>query len=105
MLLPHDAPSLVIRRSAYEQAGLVRHAIDERLGLTSDEFRVEGGLVVIGPIYDEQALEHLLLQFDELGLRHFEDYFDFSGTWPAWLQLSVSVTASAPGEVPDSEPA
>ena len=43
------APTLFVRRAAYEKAGIVRASIDERLGLTADEFRVEGDLVAIGP--------------------------------------------------------
>ena len=49
--IPSGAPVLVIRRTAYEAHELSRSEIDERLQLTPDEFRVEGGLVVIGPIY------------------------------------------------------
>ena len=44
----NTAPSLVIRRSAFERADLTRQAFDEALGLTADEFRVEGDLIVIG---------------------------------------------------------
>src|SRR5206468_315428 len=43
------APTLFIRRDAYERAGFVRTAIDKLLGSTPDEFRVEGDLVAIGP--------------------------------------------------------
>ena len=46
------APTLFIRRAAYESSGLTRAAIDERLGLTADEFRVEEDLIAIGPIYE-----------------------------------------------------
>src|SRR5881628_1127137 len=60
MLMPlpihAGAPTLFIRRSAYERSGLVRAALDERLGLTPDEFRVEGEVVAIGPIYASAAL-------------------------------------------------
>ncbi|HKW10771.1 MAG TPA: hypothetical protein VJO33_10345, partial [Gemmatimonadaceae bacterium] len=45
------APTMFIRRAAYEAHDLSRRALDERLGLTPDEFRVEGDLVAIGPIY------------------------------------------------------
>jgi len=37
--VPAGAPTLFVRRSAYENAGVVRAAIDERLGLTDKEFR------------------------------------------------------------------
>jgi hypothetical protein len=55
LLVARDAPTLFIRREAYERTGLTRRAIDERLGLTSDEFRVEADLVAIGPILGEDG--------------------------------------------------
>lgn len=89
--ISNQAPSLLVRREAYERVGLSRLAIDERLGLTQDEFRVEGGLVIIGPIYDEDALDRLVQHLEELGLRHFDDFFDMSGNWPDWLKLLGAV--------------
>jgi hypothetical protein len=87
------APSILIRRLAYESSGLVRTTIDERLGLTADEFRVEGGLVVIGPIYgDGDSVADVIAELERLGLNHFDDFFEFSGNWPDWLQvLAASV--------------
>ena len=80
------APTLFIRRAAYESSGLSRSALDERLGLTADEFRVEGNLVVVGPIYGEggQALEGLVAELEGLGLTYFDDFFELSGNWPEW---------------------
>lgn len=80
-------PSLLIHRSAFERAGLTRSAIDVRLNLTSDEFQVEGGLICIAPIHDEEALGALLTELEAAGLRAFEDFFDLSGAWPEWLTL------------------
>ena len=87
--IPHGAPSIVILRAAYEASGLVRATIDERLGLTPDEFRVEGGLVVIGPVYGsvDDAVGDLIAELERFGLRHFDDFFEFSGNWPSWLQV------------------
>jgi hypothetical protein len=87
--IPHGAPSILILRRAYEGSGLVRATIDQRLGLTPDEFRVEGGLVVIGPIYGggDDAVADLIAELERLGLRYFEDFFELSGNWPAWLQV------------------
>jgi hypothetical protein len=48
--IPVGQSMLLIRREAYERAGITRQAIDERLNLTADEFRVDGQLVLIGPI-------------------------------------------------------
>jgi hypothetical protein len=82
-------PSLLIRREAFERAGITRAAIDERLGLTDQEFRVEGNLIVIGPILDDDGLQELIVDLEKAGLVHFEDFFDLSGTWPEWLSVFV----------------
>ena len=36
-----DAPTMLVRRSAYERVGLARAHFDLRYNLTPDEFRVE----------------------------------------------------------------
>ena len=85
--LSADHSTLLIKKSAFERAGLVRSAIDERLGLTADEFVVEGGLIAIGPIHDEDALGALIQDLEQAGLEWFEDVFEMSGNWPEWLRL------------------
>ena len=85
--LTAERPSLCFRRAAYERAALVRAAIDERLGLTPDEFRVEGSLVVVGPIHDEEALTALVADLEAAGLAYFDDFFELPGNWPEWLRL------------------
>jgi hypothetical protein len=80
-------PTLFLRRAAYERAALTRAQIDERLGLTADEFRVEGQLVAIGPILGEDSLPELIDELESLGLTYFDDFFELSGNWPAWLEL------------------
>lgn len=86
-----QAPSLCMRRDAYERSGLTRAAIDARLGLTAEEFRVEGDLVVIGPIHGV-ALDDLFNELDTIGLRYYDDYFELSGNWPEWLQLFAAAS-------------
>ena len=80
-------PSLIIRRQPFERVGITRASIDERLGLTDQEFRVEGDLIVIGPILDGAALLDLISDLENAGLVYFEDFFDLSGNWPEWLVL------------------
>jgi hypothetical protein len=91
--LPIGRPTLLIRRSAFEQAGLTRSAIDLRLNLTSEEFRVEGGLICIGPIHDDEALGALLVDLETVGLNAFEDFMDLNGAWPEWLTLFAMAEA------------
>lgn len=85
--LPTGTPSLLIRREAFERAGITRAAIDERLGLTDQEFRVEGELILIGPILEEDALQGLFDDLEQAGLVYFDDFFELSGNWPEWLVL------------------
>jgi hypothetical protein len=85
-------PTLFIRRAAFERAGLVRHAIDERLNLTADEFQVEGDLVIVGPVHDDDALGALLADLEGAGLVYFEDFFELSGNWPEWLRLLATAS-------------
>ncbi len=80
-------PTLFLRRAAYERAGLTRVSLDTRLGLTDAEFRVEGDIVALGPVYDVDALGKLVDDLEALGLTYFEDFFELSGSWPEWLAL------------------
>ena len=83
------APTLLIRRDAYEASGISRRELDVRLGLGPDEFRVEANCVAIGPIYGEDgsALAQLVGELESRGLVYFEDFFELSGNWPDWLNL------------------
>ena len=87
-------PTLFFRRETYERAGLVRAELDARLGLTDAEFRVEGDLVALGPVYDVDALGELLDELEGAGLTYFDDYFELSGSWPNWLTVAVRATGS-----------
>jgi hypothetical protein len=84
------APTLFVRKAAFEKAGLTRRRIDERLNLTADEFRVERDLIAIGPIPAVEDLPALLAELEGLGLVYFDDFFELSGNWPAWLRLYAS---------------
>ena len=85
--IPESASTLVIRRPSFEQAGLVRAEIDALLELTDEEFRVEGDLVAIGPVFDANALNELVAELENRGLVYFDDFFELSGNWPAWLTI------------------
>jgi hypothetical protein len=78
--LTSEYPTLLIRRAAF----------DERLGLTHDEFRVEGDLISIGPLVGEDTLTAIVAELESLGLVYFEDFFEMSGNWPEWLRVFVA---------------
>lgn len=81
------APTLLIRKTAFERVGLTRAALDERLNLTPEEFRVEGELIAVGPLVGETALPDLVEELETVGLVYFDDFFELSGNWPDWLRL------------------
>jgi hypothetical protein len=85
--LAPNAPTLLMRRDAFERAQLTREAIDRWLNLTPDEFQVEHGLVAVGPIHDDEGLQALVLGLEDLGLVYFDDFFEMSGNWPDWVSL------------------
>ena len=84
--MAHDAPTILLRKEAFDRAGLTRSSVDQWLGLTSHEFRVEADLIAIGPLYGHVVAE-LTDRLEEVGLVHYEDFFDLSGAWPPWLRL------------------
>jgi hypothetical protein len=85
--LPQNNAVMLIRQSPFEASGITRAAIDERYNLTADEFRVEDGLVLLGPLPSDDALTTLINDLEESGLVYFDDFFDLSGNWPEWLTL------------------
>lgn len=96
------APTLVMRRAAYERSGLVRASIDSLLGLTDEEFRVEGDVVVIGPVFDAEAFAQFLEELERLGLAFYDDFFELSGNWPDWLVVLAGPLG--PGRSRPSQP-
>ena len=85
--IPPAAPTMLVRKEAFERAALTRAEIDERFNLTPDEFRAEGDLLAIGPLYGDDAITVLAELLEQAGLAYFDDFFDLSGTWPPWLRL------------------
>ena len=85
--VPPGLPTILIRKDAFERENLVRSEIDERFNLTDAEFRVEGGLVMIGPLPSDEMLGPMLEYLEEKGLEYYDDVFELSGNWPDWVRL------------------
>ncbi len=94
LILPNTAPTLLIRKSAFERVEMTRAQVDEALGLTPDEFRIEGSLIAIGPLVGEDTLTELIERLEDAGLVYYDDFFELSGNWPEWLRL-FAMEASA----------
>jgi hypothetical protein len=85
--LTHGHAVILIRQSAFERSRITRSAIDERYNLTADEFRVEEGLVVLGPLPSADVVPQLIDDLEQSGLVYFDDFFELTGNWPEWLTL------------------
>lgn len=85
--IPAGLPVVLIRKSAYEKAGLARAEIDSRFNLTDAEFRVEGGLIAIGPLPSDDMVGPMVEYLEGKGLAYHDDLFELSGNWPEWLRL------------------
>lgn len=85
--IPDSRAVVLIRQSAFERNGLSREAIDARYNLTDEEFRVEDGLIALGPLPSDDMLPELVDDLEKTGLVYFEDFFELSGNWPDWLTL------------------
>jgi hypothetical protein len=80
-------PSILIHRQAYENAKLARSELDSRFNLTDGEFRVEGNLIVVGPLPSDDLIGPITDYLEESGLAYFDDFFELSGNWPEWLRI------------------
>jgi len=85
--LPRDRIIVLIRQSAFERSGMPRKAIDDRYNLTDEEFRVEDGLIALGPLPSDDMLPELVEDLEASGLVYFDEFFELSGNWPDWLSL------------------
>jgi hypothetical protein len=85
--LPDGRAVVFIRQSAFERKRLSREAIDARYNLTDEEFRVEDGLIALGPLPSDDMLPELVDDLEKNGLVYFDDFFELSGNWPDWLTL------------------
>jgi hypothetical protein len=86
------APTIFLRKQAFERVSLNRATLDATLTLTVDEFRVEGELIAIGPIHDDVLFRALLDELEKKGLAYFDDFFELSGNWPDWLSVFAMAT-------------
>jgi hypothetical protein len=62
---------------------------------TSAPFDSNDEIASFGPHFGAEAAETLVRRLSDLGLKYFEDFFEFSGDFPKWSAFKLSA-ASAP---------
>jgi len=87
LTVPAGLPTILIRKDAFERAGVTRPEIDSLFNLTDQEFRVEGGLISIGPLPSDDMLGLVVAFFESKGIVYYDEFFELSGNWPEWLKL------------------
>jgi hypothetical protein len=87
--LDHSRPTILIRQPSFEASGVLRSELDSKYNLTDEEFQVEGGLIVVGPLPSDDLLPDLIDYLEGRGLVYFDDFFEMSGNWPEWIAVYV----------------
>jgi hypothetical protein len=90
MIIEAGRSSILIRKEAYERLGIARGELDSRFNLTDAEFRVEGRLVILGPLPTDEMAGEIVEYLETSGLIYFEEFFELSGNWPDWLRVSAT---------------
>ena len=80
---------ILIRKASYETAGIIRAELDSRFNLTDEEFRVEGNLIIVGPLPSDDLVAPVVEYLENAGLVYFDDFFELSGNWPDWVHIYV----------------
>jgi hypothetical protein len=74
---------LLVRRKALEESGVslgdVLTALEVGEPLDENEY-----LISFGPHFGQEALDTMTQRLTTLGLRYFDDFFEFSGDYPKW---------------------
>ena len=71
---------------------LSRAALDEAFTLTADDFRVEGDLVLVGPLPHADDASTAIDLLERAGLAYFDDFVELPASWPTWLRFFVRHT-------------
>jgi hypothetical protein len=80
---------IVVRRAALVERGLswerLLAALEVSKPLDQDDF-----LISFGPHFGQETLDTLMHRLNALGLKYFDDFFEFAGDYPKWCVFKVS---------------
>ena len=85
---------IVVRLASLNEQGIPLEKLQIAIE-TSSPFDSNAEIASFGPHFGAEALETLVRRLSDLGLKYFDDFFEFSGDFPKWCIFGVSA-ASAP---------
>jgi hypothetical protein len=85
---------IVVRLASLNEQGIPLEKLLIALE-TSAPFDSNAEIASFGPHFGAEALETLVRRLSDLGLKYFDNFFEFSGDFPKWCIFGVSA-ASAP---------
>jgi hypothetical protein len=85
---------IVVRLASLNEQGISFEKLQIAIEASSP-FDSNAEIASFGPHFGTEALEILVRRLSDLGLKYFDDFFEFSGDFPKWCIFGVSA-ASAP---------
>lgn len=80
---------IVVRLASLNQRGITLERLLNALE-TSSPFDSNDEIASFGPHFGAEALETMVRRLCDLGLKYFDDFFEFSGDFPRWCIFGVS---------------
>jgi hypothetical protein len=89
---------IVVRLASLEERGL---SFDKLLMALEISAPFDGNeqIASFGPHFGQQALDTFVRRLSELGMRYFDDFFEFSGDFPKWCTFKVSAADQRVGRI------
>jgi len=80
---------IVVRLAALAERSVPLEKVLNALEV-SEPFDGNDQIFSFGPHFGQEALDTLLHRLSDLGLKYFDDFFEFSGDFPPWCIFKVS---------------
>ena len=85
---------VVVRLASLNERGTTLENLLSALE-TSSPFDSNAEIASFGPHFGAEALETLVRRLTDLGLKYFDDFFEFSRDFPKWCIFGVSAASAA----------
>jgi hypothetical protein len=84
---------IVVRLASLNERGITWEKLLAALE-TSAPLDRNDTIASFGPHFGREALDTLVRRLSDLGLKYFDDFFEFAGDFPKWCIFKVSAASS-----------